>query len=161
MGLLRRLRVAVDATPEWRLCRAGSVYRSVLSQAGTPIQDATMRKIAAGLATSLGDASEPPRGLAIAPPEPAGQKGYIQPELRTLMSGLVFGEQPRWHEDRLWFSDWGTQDVIAVDLDGNPPACRGVIVSMAGWCLAPADRHDQLLGHEPERPRPHSQTHAP
>ena len=40
-------------------------------------------------------------------------------ELRTLMSGLVFGEQPRWHEDRLWFSDWGTQEVIAVDLDGN------------------------------------------
>jgi len=41
------------------------------------------------------------------------------PELRTLLSGLVFGEQPRWHEGRLWFSDWGTQQVIAVDLDGN------------------------------------------
>jgi sugar lactone lactonase YvrE len=40
-------------------------------------------------------------------------------ELRTLMSGLVFGEQPRWHEGRLWFSDWGTHEVIAVDLDGN------------------------------------------
>ncbi len=39
-------------------------------------------------------------------------------ELRTLLSGLVFGEQPRWHRDRLWFSDWGTQEVIAVDLDG-------------------------------------------
>jgi sugar lactone lactonase YvrE len=35
------------------------------------------------------------------------------------MSGLVFGEQPRWHEGRLWFSDWGRQEVIAVDLDGN------------------------------------------
>ena len=41
------------------------------------------------------------------------------PELRTLMSGLVFGEQPRWHEDRLWFSDWGTHEVIAVDVDGS------------------------------------------
>jgi sugar lactone lactonase YvrE len=41
------------------------------------------------------------------------------PELRTLMSGLVFGEQPRWHEDRLWFSDWGTQEVITVGLDGS------------------------------------------
>jgi sugar lactone lactonase YvrE len=40
-------------------------------------------------------------------------------ELRTLLSGLVFGEQPRWHDGRLWFSDWGTQDVIAVDLDGS------------------------------------------
>src|SRR2546423_13953563 len=35
------------------------------------------------------------------------------------MTGLVFGEQPRWHEDRLWFSDWGSQEVIAVDLEGN------------------------------------------
>ena len=35
------------------------------------------------------------------------------------MSGVVFGKQPRWHEDRLWFSDWGTQEVIAVDLEGN------------------------------------------
>jgi sugar lactone lactonase YvrE len=41
------------------------------------------------------------------------------PELQTVMTGLVFGEQPRWHEDRLWFSDWGTQEVIAVDLEGN------------------------------------------
>ena len=35
------------------------------------------------------------------------------------MSGLVFGEQPPWHEDRLWFSDWGRSEVIAVDLEGN------------------------------------------
>jgi sugar lactone lactonase YvrE len=41
------------------------------------------------------------------------------PELRVMMTGLTFGEQPRWHEDRLWFSDWGTQEVIAVDLNGN------------------------------------------
>jgi sugar lactone lactonase YvrE len=39
--------------------------------------------------------------------------------VRILMSGLLFGEQPRWHEDRLWFSDWGTEEVIAVDLAGN------------------------------------------
>jgi sugar lactone lactonase YvrE len=40
-------------------------------------------------------------------------------DVHVLMNGLVFGEQPRWHGDRLWFSDWGTQEVIAVDLDGN------------------------------------------
>ncbi len=45
--------------------------------------------------------------------------GLLGPELRTLISGLVFPEQPRWHEDRLWFADWGTQEVIAVDLEGN------------------------------------------
>jgi sugar lactone lactonase YvrE len=38
---------------------------------------------------------------------------------QVLMSGLVFGEQPRWHDDRLWFSDWGTREVIAVDLAGH------------------------------------------
>jgi sugar lactone lactonase YvrE len=40
-------------------------------------------------------------------------------EPQTLMDGIVFGEQPRWHEGRLWFSDWGTQEVIAVDLEGQ------------------------------------------
>src|SRR5438067_13939618 len=38
---------------------------------------------------------------------------------RRLMDGIVFGEQPRWHDGRLWFSDWGTQEVVAVDLDGG------------------------------------------
>lgn len=40
-------------------------------------------------------------------------------DVDVLLNGRVFGEQPRWHEDRLWFSDWGTQEVIAVDLQGN------------------------------------------
>jgi sugar lactone lactonase YvrE len=40
-------------------------------------------------------------------------------EKRTLLTGLVFGEQPRWHDGRLWFSDWGRHEVIAVDLDGG------------------------------------------
>jgi sugar lactone lactonase YvrE len=35
------------------------------------------------------------------------------------MGGVVFGEQPRWHEGRLWFSDWGPPEVIAVDLEGH------------------------------------------
>jgi sugar lactone lactonase YvrE len=41
------------------------------------------------------------------------------PELQTLMTGLVLGESPRWHDDRLWFSDWGAHEVIAVDLEGK------------------------------------------
>jgi sugar lactone lactonase YvrE len=39
-------------------------------------------------------------------------------ELQTLMTDIAFGESPRWHDDRLWFADWGAQQVIAVDLDG-------------------------------------------
>ena len=41
------------------------------------------------------------------------------PEPRTLMTGIAFGESPRWHDDRLWFSDWGSQKLIAVDLEGE------------------------------------------
>ncbi|HCT77895.1 MAG TPA: gluconolaconase [Micromonosporaceae bacterium] len=40
-------------------------------------------------------------------------------EPQALLTGVVFGESPRWHEDRLWFSDWGKQEVVAVDLDGK------------------------------------------
>jgi sugar lactone lactonase YvrE len=35
------------------------------------------------------------------------------------MTGIAFGESPRWHDGRLWFSDWVAQEVIAVDLDGK------------------------------------------
>jgi len=41
------------------------------------------------------------------------------PDPQTLMSGLVIGESPRWHEDRLWFSNWGAQEIMAVDVGGN------------------------------------------
>jgi sugar lactone lactonase YvrE len=41
------------------------------------------------------------------------------PELHTLMTNLVVGESPRWHEDRLWFANWGAQEVIAVDIAGK------------------------------------------
>ena len=41
------------------------------------------------------------------------------PELHTLLTGLAFGESPRWHAGRLWFSDWAAQEVIAVDLEGQ------------------------------------------
>src|SRR5882672_9534517 len=41
------------------------------------------------------------------------------PEVRTLLTGLAMGESPRWHQNRLWFSDWGAQEIIAVGLDGN------------------------------------------
>ena len=36
-------------------------------------------------------------------------------EAHVLLSGLVVGESPRWHEDRLWFAHWGTGEIVAVD----------------------------------------------
>jgi sugar lactone lactonase YvrE len=40
------------------------------------------------------------------------------PVPKVLLDGLALGESPRWHGDRLWFSDWGARQVMAVDLDG-------------------------------------------
>jgi sugar lactone lactonase YvrE len=39
--------------------------------------------------------------------------------LNPLLSGLVFPESPRWHDDRLWLADWGAHEVIAVDVGGR------------------------------------------
>jgi sugar lactone lactonase YvrE len=46
-------------------------------------------------------------------------KSTLTPGVRTVISGLAMGESPRWHEDCLWFSDWGAQEIIAVHLDGT------------------------------------------
>jgi sugar lactone lactonase YvrE len=40
-------------------------------------------------------------------------------EPRVILSGLAYVESPRWHEGRLWFAHWGTDEVIAVGLDGK------------------------------------------
>ncbi|MGK5675927.1 SMP-30/gluconolactonase/LRE family protein [Micromonospora sp. URMC 106] len=40
-------------------------------------------------------------------------------EPAVLMEGVVFGESPRWRDGRVWFSDWGANQVIALDTDGS------------------------------------------
>ena len=52
---------------------------------------------------------------------------------QTLMTGISFGESPRWHEGRLWFSDWGTQEVVAVDPEGNSEVV--VSVPSSPFCI--------------------------
>ena len=37
----------------------------------------------------------------------------------VMMEGIGLGESPRWHEGRLWFSDWVEHEVIALDLAGR------------------------------------------
>jgi sugar lactone lactonase YvrE len=78
-------------------------------------------------------------------------------ELRVLISGIAFGEQPRWHEDRLWFSDWGPREVIAVDLEGNSevifqgpsfPLCVDWLPD--GRLLVVSARDGLLLRREPD-----------
>jgi sugar lactone lactonase YvrE len=38
---------------------------------------------------------------------------------RVLLEGLAYVESPRWHDGRLWFAHWGTDEVVAVDLGGG------------------------------------------
>lgn len=40
-------------------------------------------------------------------------------ENKVLASGLGLGESTRWHLSWLWLSDWGTQEILAVDLQGQ------------------------------------------
>src|SRR5262249_24534564 len=42
-----------------------------------------------------------------------------KPEIQTLVTGRAFVESPRWHDGRLWFSDWITGEIFAVDLRGT------------------------------------------
>lgn len=40
-------------------------------------------------------------------------------EARVLLDGLAYVESPRWHDGRLWFAHWGTDEIVAVDLEGR------------------------------------------
>ena len=37
---------------------------------------------------------------------------------RLLIDGLAFPESPRWHDGRLFVSDWGAHEIVAIDLAG-------------------------------------------
>lgn len=46
----------------------------------------------------------------------------------VLLEGLALGECPRWHDGRLWFSDWLAHEIVAVDLSGR----RDVLLEVPG-----------------------------
>ena len=79
------------------------------------------------------------------------------PEPRILLTGIALGESPRWHDGRLWFSDWGAQEVIAVDSDGRSeviarvptfPFCIDFLPD--GRLLVVSGREGLLLRSEPD-----------
>jgi sugar lactone lactonase YvrE len=49
--------------------------------------------------------------------------------MTVLMEGISFGESPRWHDGRVWFSDWGAHQVIALDPQGG----HEVVVSVESF----------------------------
>jgi sugar lactone lactonase YvrE len=54
--------------------------------------------------------------------------------IQILLAGLGFGESPRWHDGRLWFSNWGKQEIIAVELDGKSEVMARVPTTMP-FCI--------------------------
>jgi sugar lactone lactonase YvrE len=75
----------------------------------------------------------------------------------VLMDGIVFGESPRWHDGRLWFSDWGAGRVFSVAADGAPtveaevnsfPMCIDFLPDGRLLVVSSADR--QVLRREPD-----------
>ena len=79
------------------------------------------------------------------------------------MTGIAFGESPRWYNGRLWFSDFGAQEVVAVDLEGKKeviahvpgapmglgflPDGRLLIVSMRDGLLLRREHNGKLVVH--------------
>ena len=59
---------------------------------------------------------------------------------QTLLDGLRFPEGPRWHENRLWFSDMHAQQVIAVDLEGRAETITRVEGDPSGLGWTPDGR---------------------
>jgi len=53
---------------------------------------------------------------------------------QILMSGIAMGESPRWHENRLWFSDWGAHEIVVVDSDGKSEVALRVPFSLP-FCI--------------------------
>ncbi len=47
-------------------------------------------------------------------------------EIRTLVTGRGLVESPRWHGDRLYFSDWSAGEVLSTDLAGHTEVVAGV-----------------------------------
>ena len=55
-------------------------------------------------------------------------------DTRFLLDGFGMGESPRWHEGRLWFSNWGTNEIVAVDVEGNSEVI-GAGGGGSGWAV--------------------------
>lgn len=81
-----------------------------------------------------------------------------RPKLATLLAGIAMGESPRWHENRLWFSDWGAREIVAIDSRGESevivrtpfelPFCIDWLPD--GRLLIVAGRENRLVVREPD-----------
>jgi sugar lactone lactonase YvrE len=80
-------------------------------------------------------------------------------EPQVLLTGVGFGESPRWHDGRLWLADWAAGEIVALE----PGGAADVVVSVDfpafplcfdwlpdGSLLVVAGRQGRLLRREPD-----------
>ena len=76
--------------------------------------------------------------------------------LQVRQAHLAFPESPRWHDGRLWVSDWGASEVIALDLAGRSEVVAHVPSLMCidhlpdGRLLTVSSANRALLRQEPD-----------
>jgi sugar lactone lactonase YvrE len=97
--------------------------------------------------------------IRVAPewPEQTSREEELVVKPQILMQGLGVGESPRWHNGRLWFSNWGAREIVAVDMAGNAEVMVARIPRTAGYSIdrLPDGRlvvtgEEQLLRAEPD-----------
>ncbi|MCY1138092.1 SMP-30/gluconolactonase/LRE family protein [Actinoplanes sp. Pm04-4] len=79
-------------------------------------------------------------------------------EVTTVLDGFQFTEAPRWHEGRLWFSDFYTSEVNSVRADGSDLRLEATVEqqpSGLGWLpdgrlLVVSMRDRRILRREPD-----------
>ncbi len=80
------------------------------------------------------------------------------PEPHLLANDLVIGESARWHDGRVWLSNWGAQEILAFDLEGQREVVTRVPTSLPfsidwlpdGQLLVVAGPEQRLLRQEPD-----------
>jgi sugar lactone lactonase YvrE len=73
------------------------------------------------------------------------------PPAATLLAGLGFGESPRWKHGRLWFCNWGSQDIVAVDLAGKSETMARMPTPSFPFCIDWLPDGRLLIVSGPER----------
>lgn len=91
------------------------------------------------------------------PPREENPMSAWKTEPRILMTGIALGESPRWRDGRLWFADWGTQEIVAVDPAGasevvaqSPSAPFSIDWLPDGPLLILSGSEGRLLRQEPD-----------
>jgi sugar lactone lactonase YvrE len=80
------------------------------------------------------------------------------PQPQVLATDLVIGESARWHDGRLWLSNWGAAEILTLDEDGHRELITKVPTTIPfsidwlsnGQLLITAGPEQRLLRQEPD-----------